>query len=98
MGSPEGKGYDNEKLYHQVTVKGFRMGKYPITQAQWRTVAMSPKVAIDLNLSPSFHRGEDKPVEQVTWYEAQEFCARLSRLTGENYRLPSEAEWEYACR
>ncbi|MFM7886028.1 MAG: formylglycine-generating enzyme family protein, partial [Pseudanabaena sp.] len=74
------------------------MGKYPITQAQWRTVAMSPKVAIDLNLTPSFHRGEDKPVEQVTWYQAQEFCARLSRLTGENYRLPSEAEWEYACR
>ena len=59
---------------------------------------MSPKVAIDLSLNPSYHRGDNKPVEQVTWYEAQEFCARLSRLTGENYRLPSEAEWEYACR
>jgi formylglycine-generating enzyme required for sulfatase activity len=98
MGSPEGKGNNNEKSYHQVTVKGFRMGKYPVTQAQWRTVAMSPKVKIDLSLSPSYHRGEDNPVEQITWYEAQEFCARLSRLTGENYRLPSEAEWEYACR
>jgi formylglycine-generating enzyme required for sulfatase activity/uncharacterized caspase-like protein/energy-coupling factor transporter ATP-binding protein EcfA2 len=98
MGSPEGIGNDDEKPYHQVTVKAFRMGKYPVTQAQWRTVAISPKVAIDLSLNPAYHRGEDKPVEQITWYEAQEFCARLSRLTGENYRLPSEAEWEYACR
>ncbi|WP_434684395.1 nSTAND1 domain-containing NTPase [Pseudanabaena minima] len=98
MGSPEGKGYDDEKPYHQVTVKAFRMGKYPVTQAQWRTVAMLPKVEIDLSLNPAYHRGDDKPVEQITWYEAQEFCARLSRLTGENYRLPSEAEWEYACR
>ena len=98
MGSPEGIGNDDEKPYHQVTVKAFRMGKYSVTQAQWRTVAMSPKVDIELSLNPSYHRGEDKPVEQVTWYEAQEFCARLSKLTGENYRLPSEAEWEYACR
>ncbi len=98
MGSPEGIGHDDEKPYHQVTVKAFRMGKYPVTQAQWRTVAMSPKVEIDLSHNPSYHRGEDKPVEQVTWYEAQEFCARLSKLTGESYRLPSEAEWEYACR
>ncbi|MBD2319690.1 nSTAND1 domain-containing NTPase [Phormidium tenue] len=98
MGSPEGKGNKNEKPYHQVTVKAFRMGKYPVTQAQWRTVAMSPKVEIELSLNPSQFRGEDKPVEKVDWYEAQEFCARLSCLTGENYRLPSEAEWEYACR
>ncbi|TYQ25233.1 formylglycine-generating enzyme family protein [Pseudanabaena sp. UWO311] len=98
MGSPEGIGNDDEKPYHQVTVKAFQMGKYPVTQAQWRTVAMSPKVEIDLSLNPAYHRGDDKPVEQITWYEAQEFCARLSQLTGENYRLPSEAEWEYACR
>ncbi|MBD2176005.1 SUMF1/EgtB/PvdO family nonheme iron enzyme [Pseudanabaena sp. FACHB-1998] len=98
MGSPEGKGDDDEKPYHQVTVKAFQMGKYLVTQAQWRTVAMSPKVAIDLILNPSYYRGEDCPVEKVNWYEAQEFCARLSSLTGESYRLPSEAEWEYACR
>jgi formylglycine-generating enzyme required for sulfatase activity len=98
MGSPEGKGRDNEKPYHQVTVKGFRMGKYPVTQAQWRTVAMSPKVEIDLSLNPSYFRGDNHPVEQVSWLDAQEFCARLSNLTGESYRLPSEAEWEYACR
>ena len=98
MGSPDGKGNDNEKPYHQVTVTAFRIGKYPVTQAQWRTVAMLPKVEIDLSLNPSYYRGDDRPVEQVRWYEAQEFCARLSRLTGERYRLPSEAEWEYACR
>jgi formylglycine-generating enzyme required for sulfatase activity len=74
------------------------MGKYPVTQAQWRTVAMSPKIEIDLSLNPSYFRGEDCPVEKVTWYEAQEFCARLSQLTGNIYRLPSEAEWEYTCR
>ncbi|MEE3715903.1 SUMF1/EgtB/PvdO family nonheme iron enzyme [Tumidithrix elongata RA019] len=98
MGSPDGRGYDDEKPYHQVSVPAFRMGKYPVTQAQWRTVAMSPKIDRDLSLSPSYHRGDDRPVEQITWHEAQEFCARLSKLTGESYRLPSEAEWEYACR
>ncbi|GBO53575.1 hypothetical protein APA_1482 [Pseudanabaena sp. lw0831] len=98
MGSTEGKGREDEKPYHQVTVKAFQMGKYPVTQAQWRTVAMSPKVEIDLSLNPSQFRGEDCPVEKVDWYEAQEFCARLSQLTGETYRLPSEVEWEYACR
>jgi formylglycine-generating enzyme required for sulfatase activity len=98
MGSPVGKGNNDEKPYHQVTVKAFRMGKYPVTQTQWRIVAMLPKVGIDLSLNPSHHHGENKPVEQITWYEAQEFCARLSQLTGEEYRLPTEAEWEYACR
>ena len=98
MGSPEGRGRDNEKPYHQVTVKAFQMGKYPVTQAQWRTVAMSPKVAIKLRLNPSYNRGDDHPVESIDWNEAQEFCARLSRLTGQTYRLPSKAEWEYACR
>ncbi|MFN7716414.1 MAG: SUMF1/EgtB/PvdO family nonheme iron enzyme [Pseudanabaenaceae cyanobacterium] len=98
MGSPEGKGDNNEKPYHQVTVKAFRIGKYPITQVQWQTVATSPKVNIDLSLHPSYDRGENKPVEQISWDEAQEFCVRLSRLTGQTYRLPSESEWEYACR
>jgi formylglycine-generating enzyme required for sulfatase activity len=98
MGSPEGIGDDDEKPYHQVTVKAFRMGKYPITQAHWYAIAKSPMIDLDLNPNPSYHRGDNKPVEQITWYEAQEFCARLSQLTGESYRLPSEAEWEYACR
>jgi len=105
MGSPERKGYSSGKPYHQVTMQSFHMGKYPVTQAQWRAVAMSPKVNLDdLSRNPSFHRGDDnRPVEQVSWHEAREFCDRLTSLAkqkGENriYRLPTEAEWEYACR
>ena len=98
MGSPEGRGNDNEKPYHLVTLKAFRLGKYPITQAQWRTIALSPKIHRDLSLNPFRFQGNSFPVERVSWYDAEEFCARLSNLTGETYRLPSEAEWEYACR
>jgi formylglycine-generating enzyme required for sulfatase activity len=99
MGSPEGKGESKrEKPYHKVTLTSFRMSKYPITQAQWRTVAMSPKIDRDLPQITSRFLGDARPLEQVNWYEAQEFCARLSKLTGQSYRLPSEAEWEYACR
>jgi|GEM_PF-336309 len=95
MGSTE---FDNEKPPHQVTVGAFYMGKYEVTQAQWRAVASLPKVARDLNSDPSKFKGENLPVEQVSWDDAVEFCARLSRSTGRTYRLPTEAEWEYACR
>ena len=61
-------------------------------------MALSPQISRYLNPSPSFHRGDQLPVEQVTWHDAREFCDRLSSLTGETYRLPTEAEWEYACR
>ena len=98
MGSPEGEGYDSEKPQHQVTIKPFLMGKYPVTQAQWEAVANLPKVQDDLNPNPSRFEGKNRPVERVTWYDTIEFCARLSRETGKSYRLPSEAEWEYACR
>ncbi len=99
MGSPEGKGDDDEKPRHKVTIPAFRMSKYPVTQAQWRTVVMLPKINLDLNnLSPSRFTGVNRPVERVSWHEAQEFCARLSKITGQRYRLPTEAEWEYACR
>ncbi len=74
------------------------MGKYEVTQAQWRAVARLPKVKKDLNPDPSHFKGDDLPVEQVSWEDAVEFCERLSRATGRQYRLPSEAEWEYACR
>lgn len=83
---------------HLVTVSPFLMGKYPITQAQWAAVTRLPKVMIDLSSVPSRFKGDHRPVEQVSWYEAMEFCARLSQQTGRVYRLPSEAEWEYACR
>ncbi len=98
MGSPDGEGDSDERPQHLVTVPAFYMGKYPVTQAEWRAVASLPKVKIDLNSEPSNFKGDRLPVEQVAWYEAVEFCDRLSRKTGKTYRLPSEAEWEYACR
>jgi formylglycine-generating enzyme required for sulfatase activity len=98
MGSPEEEGYDEERPQHQVTVQPFFIGKYPITQAQWRVVAALPQVNRELNPDPSGFKGDDYPVECVSWYDVVEFCARLSKKTGKDYRLPSEAEWEYACR
>jgi formylglycine-generating enzyme required for sulfatase activity len=98
MGSPPGEGSDNEKPQHQVTVPPFFMGKYPVTQKQWEAVASLPKIARDLKSKPSHFKGDERPVESVNWYDAVEFCQRLSGQTGRQYRLPSEAEWEYACR
>ncbi|NEO87395.1 MAG: formylglycine-generating enzyme family protein [Spirulina sp. SIO3F2] len=83
---------------HGVQVESFLLGKFPVTQAQWAQVATFPKVALDLNPDPSFCKDAQRPVESVSWHEAMEFCARLSAYTGKRYRLPSEAEWEYACR
>jgi formylglycine-generating enzyme required for sulfatase activity len=74
------------------------MGKFPLTQAQWRMVAGLPKINHDLNPEPSNFKGDNRPVEQVSWYEVVEFCDRVSQKTGHEYRLPSEAEWEHACR
>ncbi|MBD1886462.1 caspase, EACC1-associated type [Microcoleus vaginatus] len=98
MGSPENQGIDNEKPQHSVTVPAFLMGKYPVTQAQWRSVAALPRMKIPLNPDPAYFKGDNRPVEQVSWLGAVEFCQRLSVATGHPYRLPSEAEWEYACR
>lgn len=100
MGSSESEsgGMNNEKPQHSVTIQPFLIGKYPITQAQWKAVAAFPKVNREIELEPSHFKGADKPVEQVSWYDAVEFCDRLSQKTGREYRLPTEAEWEYACR
>jgi formylglycine-generating enzyme required for sulfatase activity len=98
MGSPDGQGRDDERPQHLVTVSAFFMGKYPITQAQWKAVASLPKIERDLSLNPSNFSGNNRPVEKVSWYDAVEFCQRLSKATGRDYRLPSEAQWEYACR
>jgi formylglycine-generating enzyme required for sulfatase activity len=100
MGSPknEPERYDNESPQHEMSVPAFFMGKYPVTQAQWKIIAGLPQVERELNPDPSEFKGEDCPVENVSWHDATEFCARLSELTGKPYRLPSEAEWEYACR
>lgn len=104
MGAPENEqdSGDHERPQHQVTVQPFFMGKYSVTQAQWRAVAALPQVNKQLDPNPSQFKGDDRPVEQISWYDALEFCARLNfRINftaGRDYRLPSEAEWEYACR
>ncbi len=98
MGSPDGTGDSDEHPQHRVKIAPFFMGKYPVTQAQWQAVAALPQVERELNPNPANFKGENRPVECVSWYEAVEFCQRLSRQTGKDYRLPSEAEWEYACR
>ena len=92
------QGFRREKPQHEVTVQSFFMGKYPVTQAQWREIASLPKIEHDLNPKPSHFKGDDRPVERVSWDEVVEFCQRLSQQTGKEYRLPTEAEWEYACR
>ena len=90
--------FQRERPQHQVTLTPFFLGKYPITQRQWRAVASLPKVKQELQPNPSHFQGDNLPVESISWYDAMEFGRRLSRETGRKYRLPSEAEWEYACR
>jgi len=100
MGSPpeELEHQKDESPQHTVTVQPFFMGKYPVTQAQWKFVAALPEVNRELKPDPSSFKGTNRPVENVSWYDAVEFCLRLSQYTGRSYSLPSEAEWEYACR
>jgi RNA polymerase sigma factor (sigma-70 family) len=101
MGSPETEeGHQSsESPQHQVTLPTFFMGKYPVTQAQWRSVVSSTtQVKRSIDLEPSNFKGDELPVEQVSWLDAEEFCLRLSKLSDWEYRLPTEAEWEYACR
>lgn len=89
---------DRERPVHQVKVSEFLIGEYPITQAQWRKIANLPQVNRELKLNPSHFQGNNRPVESVSWLETIEFCDRLTAYTGKQYRLPTEAEWEYACR
>ncbi len=89
---------ENEKPQHEVIVQSFFMGKHQVTQAQWRVVATLPEINCKLNPNPSYFKGDSRPVESISWYEIKEFCQRLSKYTDHDYRLPSEAEWEYACR
>jgi len=92
MGSPanEGGRSDDEKQHEVAIRKGFYLGATEVTQDQWRAV---------MGNNPSYFTGDGRlPVEKVSWLEAQEFCKKLSEKEGRNYRLPTEAEWEYACR
>ncbi|MGC8714971.1 MAG: formylglycine-generating enzyme family protein, partial [Leptodesmis sp.] len=100
MGSPntEEGWHPSQSPQHMVSVAPFWMARYPITQAQWQAVAQWPKVQQSLTPHPFCFSGANYPAEQISWPEAIEFCARLSARTGRTYRLPTEAEWEYACR
>ena len=89
MGDVFGEGNVDEIPIHKVTLSEFWIGKYEVTQAQWKAVMGS---------NPSRYVGDDLPVENMTWEEVQEFIRRLNFLTGMKYRLPTEAEWEYAAR
>lgn len=84
-----GDQWEYEKPRHRVRVSPFAIGKYQVTQAQWKAV---------MGNNPSRFKDDALPVEQVSWEEAKEFCQKVSRATGNEYRLPTEAEWEYAAR
>ena len=81
--------YDDEKPAHQVTLSSFSIGKYEVTQEEWEAVMGS---------NPSNFKGAKRPVEQVSWDDCQKFIRKLNALTGKRFRLPTEAEWEYAAR
>jgi formylglycine-generating enzyme required for sulfatase activity len=82
---------DDEKPVHSVRIKSFALGKFEVTQGQWIAV-------MGRNPSKFGNCGDNCPVEQVSWYDIQQFIQKLNQKTGQNYRLPSEAEWEYAAR
>ncbi len=90
MGSPGRLGYEDEHPQHIVTVASFWLGNKPVTQEQWQAVMKK--------LPPCRFKEPRLPVENVSWDDASLFCKRLTKQTGHTYRLPSEAEWEYACR
>ena len=92
MGATSEQGSDawgDEKPVHSVTLSSYYIGKTEVTQALWQAVMGS---------NPSYFKGSDRPVEWVSWDDCQEFIQKLNRLTGRNFRLPTEAEWEFACR
>jgi sulfatase modifying factor 1 len=93
MGSKEEAAYENEQPIHEVELSNFHIGKYPITQALWKAV-----MGDDNN--PSYFKGDNRPVESVSWNDAQAFIQKLNEMneSGGQYRLPTEAEWEYAAR
>ena len=91
MGSPKSEPgrIANETELDVTFKKGLRIGVTEVTQKQWRLI---------MGTNPAFFKGDDLPVERITWREANEFCRRLSEKEQERYRLPTQAEWEYACR
>ena len=91
MGSPETEeGWGDDKgIQTEIALEGYWIGKYEVTQAQYMAV---------MGTNPSHFKGDNNPVEEVNWNDAMEFCRKLSEKTGKNFILPTEAQWEYACR
>ena len=89
MGSNDSEASSNEKSVHSVTLSDYYIGETEVTQELWVAVMGS---------NPSYFRGSTKPVENVSWNDCREFIKKLNQLTGKNFRLPTEAEWEYAAR
>ena len=89
MGSDDSDAYDDEKPVHREYVSSFRIGKYEVTQREWKAV---------MGNNPSHFKGDDLPVENVSWDDCQQFIRKLNAITAKNFRLPTEAEWEYAAR
>ena len=84
-----GEKYSQEEPIHKVKLDSFYIGKYPVTQAEWKAI---------MGKRPSYFQGDNRPVENVSWHDCQKFITELNRQTDKAYRLPTEAEWEYAAR
>ncbi len=89
MGYDDSDAMDDEKPVHREYVSSFRIGKYEVKQREWKAV---------MGNNPSRFKGDNLPVEKVSWDDCQQFIRKLNALTGKNFRLPTEAEWEYAAR
>ena len=89
MGSDDSDAWDDEKPVHSLSVSSFSIGKYEVTQKLWKAVMGS---------NPSYFKGDNLPVENVSWDDVQTFIRKLNQKTGKHYRLPTEAEWEFAAR
>ena len=98
MGSSEKRPRSCELPKHKVHVKPFLMSKCPITKQQWKAIAHRPEINRMLKLRPVLKGSSNHPVVEISWNDAAEFCDRLAQASKNEYRLPTEAEWEYACR